>query len=124
MSSYKGQNIFGSGPHRFSVGEQGQTIVSLIQQGGWVAGTVPVGLRELDVIVRGRLVAASESVLWSLRDAVVAMLQETPTAGTLVDDTGRSWATMSFIRYAEDDRRDRGRVWSVAYEAVFRRFRT
>ena len=85
-------------------------------------GSVPLGLLELDVIVTGRLVAASESGLWFFRDAIVAELMHPPTAGTLIDLHGRTWTGMSFITYQEADRTDRGRVVSMAYTAVFRRF--
>ena len=122
-SSFKGKNLFGSGPHRFSQGRQGQVMLSWISLGTIQPGTVAIGLTELDVTVRGRLVAASESALWTLRDAVAAELEEVPTTGTLVDLHGRSWTGMTFIDFREGDRTDRGRVWSMAYEAVFREIR-
>jgi hypothetical protein len=81
-----------------------------------------VGVQELDITVRGRLVATSEAALWTARDAVTAMLINPPTAGALVDHTGRTWTGMSFIRYEEAEVRDRGRVWSMAYTATFRKF--
>jgi len=121
-SSYKGLDLFGSGAHRFALGRQAQFVVSDFTLGGYSGNTVPLGLFELDVVVRGRLVAATEAGLWSLRDAVAAQLIDPPDAGTLVDLHGRTWADMSFIRYEESDRVDRGRVWSVGYEALFRRF--
>ena len=71
----------------------------------------------------GRLVAASESGLRTLRDAVAAQLLDPPTAGTLVDTTGRSWAGMSLVEYREEPAVDRGRSWSIAYTAVFRKYR-
>ena len=77
---------------------------------------------ELDVIVTGRLVATTEAGLWQRRDAVTALLTHPPTAATLVDNHGRTWASMSFIGYVEGERVDRGRVRSVEYRAVFRRF--
>ncbi len=123
-SSFKGVDLFGSGPHRFSQARQGQLMLTRLYFGDISPGTIPIGLREPDVIVAGRLVAASESTLWTLRDAVVAQLQESPTPGTLVDRHGRSWSNMTFIDWREGDRTDRGRVRSVAYVAVFRRVRT
>lgn len=122
-SSFKGVDLFGSGPHRFSLGRQGQMMLTRLYFGDISPGTIPIGLRELDVIVAGRLAAASESALWTLRDAIVAQLQETPTPGTLIDLHGRTWADMTFIDWREGDRTDRGRVRSVAYVAVFRKIR-
>ncbi len=122
-SSFKGKDLFGSGPHRFGQGRQGHLMMSWVALGTIQPGTVALGLVELDVTVTGRLVAASEAALWALRDAVVAELQESPTTGTLVDLHGRSWTAMSFIDFREEDRTDRGRVWSMGYEAVFRKIR-
>jgi hypothetical protein len=50
------------------------------------------------------------------------MLINPPTAGTLIDGAGRSWEDMSFIRFEEGETTDRGRAWSIAYTATFRRF--
>jgi len=122
-SSFKGVDLFGSGPHRFALGRQGQLMLTRLYLGDISPGTIPIGLRELDVIVAGRLVAASESALWTLRDAFVAQLEESPTPGTLIDPHGRTWADMTFIDWREGDRTDRGRVRSMAYVAVFRRIR-
>jgi len=76
---------------------------------------------ELDVIIVGRLVASGESALWTLRDAVKAQLAHPPTPGTLIDLYGHTWTNMSFLTFQEMDRVDRGRVWSVAYKAIFRK---
>lgn len=122
MSSYKGLDLFGSGPHRFSLGRQGQQVLSYFGTGTPAPGTFSVGVLELEVVVRGRLVAVSEAGLWALRDAVAAEVVFPLSPGELVDGTGRSFAGMSLVRWAEGDRVDRGRVRSVGYEAVFRRF--
>jgi len=121
-SSFKGLDLFGSGPHRFSIGKRGQLVVSHLALGVYDAASAPLGLLELDVIVRGRLVAPGESALRSLRDAVTAQLLNPPTPGTLVDLHGRSWSAMSFVSCVEADRVDRGAAWSVAYTAGFRAF--
>jgi hypothetical protein len=122
MSSFKSINLFGSGPHRFSLSVQGEEVVPNYVLGNGDHGTYPVGPRELDVIVTGRLVAASESALWTLRDAIAAQLTDPPVPGTLIDNHGRSWSNMSFIRYEEHGPTDRGRVCSIAYTATFRCF--
>lgn len=122
-SSFKGKDLFGSGPHRFSQGRQGQVMMSWIALGTVQPGTVAIGLTELDVTVTGRLTAPSETALWALRDAIIAEFQENPTSGTLVDPHGRSWADMTFIDFREGDRTDRGRVWSMEYAAVFRKIK-
>lgn len=122
-SSFKSLALF-AGPHRFAIGRQGQLVVSELVLGGFGPATYPLGLVELEVVVTGRLVAASEAALWALRDAMAAELIDPPTPGTLVDSHGRTWSDMSFHSYAEGDRTDRGRERSIAYEARFRRFNT
>lgn len=124
MSSFKSKDLFGSGPHRFALGKQGQLNWANTRFDVFDPGTIPLGLLELDIIVKGRLIAVSEFALWTLRDAVTAELINPPTAGTLIDSTGRSWTNRSFVEYTEADRVDRGRVWSVGYTAVFRRYLT
>lgn len=120
-SSFKGLDLFGSGPHRFSQGQQGQVIVNGGVIGLYGPQTFAQGIRELEVFVTGRLIASSEAALWALRDAVTAQLIHPPAPGTLIDVHGRSWAQMSFVDYAEEDRTDRGRVWSIGYVATFRK---
>lgn len=123
-SSFKSLNLFGSGPHRFARRRQGITTLAYLALDDFQSGSFPLpGLIELDVVVTGRLVAASESALWTIRDAIAAQLLDPPAAGTLIDHAGRSYTGMSFITYTEADRTDRGRVFSIAYTAVFRKFK-
>lgn len=125
-SSFKGVDIFGSGPHRFTMAAQGMRAVSLaaVADNPTVEGSAWFGDIELEVHVRGRLVAAGESALWTLRDAVVAYADtdNTPVPGTLIDLHGKTWTSMSMFRYEELGGVARGRVWSVGYQCRFRRF--
>lgn len=118
-SSYKGLNLFGSGPHRFVVRRQGQVLIGPWSKADPSSGSSYYGPIELEVVVSGRLVAASDAALWALRDAVTAQLVDPPAPGTLIDHTGRSYADMSFVRFEAGPVTDRGRVWSVAYVARF-----
>lgn len=122
MSSFKSIDLFGSGPHRTAVGPRGQLSWPNTRFDIYDPGTVPLGLVELDITITGRLVGATESALRTLRDAVAAEVLHPPTAGTLVDTTGRSWTGMSFVEYREEPVVDRGRAWSVGYTAVFRKY--
>lgn len=122
-SSFKGIDLFGSGPHRFAVGRQGQALMSELFQPVPASGSLYVGLVELEVVVTGRLVGASESALWALRDAITDELLDPPAPGELIDLHGRAWADVSFVKFTPGDRTDRGRVVSLAYEARFMKFR-
>lgn len=123
MSSFKSLDLFGSGPHRFTLARQGQALQSELFSIPPAAGTRYLGLVELQVIVTGRLIAANEAALWSLRDAVTAQLLDPPAPGTLIDSHGRSWPDMSFVGFTVADRTDRRRGASIAYEARFVKFR-
>lgn len=121
-SSFKGVDLFGSGPHRFSMGEQGLYTVALRAFGDpSIPGSAGFGTLELEVVVRGRLTGSSDGALWTLRDAIKAQATHPATSGTLVDHHGRSWTGMTLVKYDEQDRVDRGRVVSVGYEARFRK---
>lgn len=122
-SSYNGIDLFGPGPHRFALARQGESVVAnYVISASPPNGSTAQGAIELDVIIRGRLTAASESALWTKRDAIRAQITDPPALATLVDHHGRGWSDMSFIEWIENDRTDRGRVVSIGYTARFRKF--
>ncbi|MFT5424122.1 MAG: hypothetical protein ACI89L_001915 [Phycisphaerales bacterium] len=126
MSTFRGIDFFGSGPHRVVQGARAQTLVPL-----WVinfvgfndsSGTEAQGDDDQTVTVTGRLVGATEALLWAKRDA---LMSETAFAypakkGTLVDNHGRSWTDLVMVSYAEDGPIDRGRSWSIGYVVTLR----
>ncbi len=120
-SSFKGLDLFGSGPHRFHQGEQGQVLINGAVIGFFGPQTFAQGLIELEVFVTGRLIAQNESALWQLRDAITAQLLHPPAPGTLIDLHARQWLDMSFVSLLEQDRTDRGREWTLGYVATFRK---
>ncbi len=121
-STFKNLGLFNSGPHRFALKPQGLSVIPAWHLNPGAPGTAILGPLELAVVVTGRLVAASEAALWTLRDAITAQLTNPPQVGTLIDHHGRQWTNMSFILFAEDDRTDRARAVSIAYTATFLRF--
>lgn len=123
MSSFKSIDLFGSGPHRFAVGDQGQALTSELFETPPAPGSRYRGPVELRIIVTGRLIAANETDLWMLRDAITGQLLDPPTPGLLIDTHGREWPDVSFVKFTPADRTDRGRVVSLAYEARFLKFR-
>jgi hypothetical protein len=120
MSTFNGQSIF-VGPHRFTIGEQGETLIPLISQGALDPASIPIGLRELVITITGRLVASTESSLWTLRNTITALLTHPPTAADLVDNHGHTWPDIHFVSFKEGDRTDRARTTSVTYTATFRK---
>lgn len=118
-STFAGAGIFNSGPHRFVEGVSGAQLVSNGRLFALDAGSQAIGALESSVVVKGRLVAANESALWALRDAIAARVTFPVTRGTLVDHSGRSYANMDFVSFTPGDRVDRGRQVSLAYEARF-----
>lgn len=124
-STFNGIGLFNSGPHRFAAGPQGESMVNNYLIGASPShGTTAQGALELDIVVSGRLIATSESALWTLRNAVAAQLTHPPATASLVDHHGHTWTGMSFIEFKEENTTDRGRQWSVAYKALFRRIAT
>ncbi|MCC6659577.1 MAG: hypothetical protein IT437_01695 [Phycisphaerales bacterium] len=123
-SSFKGLDLFGSGPHRFALRKQGELVVPELSLGSAISGSLYLGPLETCVVVTGRLVAASDAALWALRDAVTAELLDPPAPGTLIDHHGRTWTDMSFITFEPEGPTDRGRLVTLAYTAVFLDFRT
>lgn len=119
MSSYNGSDLFGSGPHRFVLGPLGEYVLRMARVDPFQAGSQAVGPLEETVTVRGRLVALTEEGLWGLVDAIHAELTDPPTVATLVDEHGREWEGMSFIRFEAAEPTQRGRERSLGYEAGF-----
>jgi len=121
-STYAGLGLFNSGPHRFQEDVRGYLALSngLVLGAPGIPGTILTGRLERTVLVKGRLVASSEAGLWTLRDAIAAVFTPAPgTPGLLIDHAGRQWTDMTFVRFDPADRVDRGRVWSLRYEAKF-----
>jgi hypothetical protein len=118
-TSYKGLNLFGSGPHRVLHGRRGHLVTLDFFSGGSGGGSTAHGLTDWRLVVRGRLVGSSESSLRTVRDAVIAQIQAAPTPGTFLDHHNHAWTGLIFVQYRESGPVEKGRVWSVAYEAVF-----
>ncbi|MGJ8637204.1 MAG: hypothetical protein ACSHX5_10200 [Phycisphaerales bacterium] len=122
-SSFKGQNLFGSGGHRFVNRKLGRRVISnsSVEGSPLFPGTFEAGDWEVWVEVRGRLVASSDSSLWALRDLILAQAAYGVSEGTLEDEHGHEWEDMKFLTYEETGPTQRGRDVSVGYIAVFGR---
>jgi hypothetical protein len=78
-------------------------------------------LWEVWVEVHGRLVASTDSSLWSKRNAILDEAAFGVSEGTLVDEHVHSWADMTCLTYEETGPTQRGREVSVGYIVVFGR---
>lgn len=120
-SSFLSLPLFNSGPHRFDAGPVGRLTTAPFRGSNFVPATRDDAVLELTITQTGRLVAASEAALWTLYDAIRAVA-EGVTAGTLVDHSGRSWASMRLVSFDAAGPVDRGRAFSLGYRCVYRRF--
>ena len=120
-ATFNAQPLFSSGPHRFQEGPTGEQLLSNGRLFPTNPGSQPIGPLEPTVTIRGRLVAPTESALWALRDAIAAQLTHPPTRADLTDHRGRTWPDMDFVNFTPADRTDRGRVFSLTYQATFTR---
>jgi len=121
-SSFDSTDLFGSGPHRFLVRAFGEQLLHKADADPYAAGEQAIGKLDGEVLVRGRLVAADESGLWGLVDAIAAKLTDPPLVADLVDLHGREFKDYSFISFTPRHPIDRGRTFSLAYEARFVHF--
>ena len=122
-SSFNGDDLFGSGPHRFQEGRRGYLVLPDDSSFTPTTRNVVYGIFELQIYVRGRLIAPSESELWLLRNAIMVSLTAF-LIGDLVDLHGQTWTNMVFTRVEWGEETDRGRSVSLPYEARFHRFST
>lgn len=120
MTSFRTLDLFGSGPHRASMGVRGLSLVPNFQVGEPGAGTTLVGAMDWEVVIEGRLVASTRTALWALRDAFTELIVDEPETGKLVLGDGRQLEKMLLASYAETGPVCPGREWSVGYRAVFR----
>ena len=118
-STFAGLSLFESGPHRFAAGRFGRHYLEPDRGINSSPTTWDREQAEVTVFQRGRLIAADDAALFALVDAIRAEA-ELPRTGTLVDHHGRSWASMTMLRFELDGDVDRGRVVSVGYTVTYR----
>lgn len=120
-STFNSQGYFNSGPHRFDVGAVGRLLTNPLRGGNFNTYTRDEAVGELEIIQTGRLIATTESALWSLFDTARTVAEGTTTA-TLVDHSGKSWPSMRLVSLDPTGPVDRGRVFSLPYRARYLRF--
>ena len=120
-STYKSQDLFGSGPHRFTPHVRGVQLLPYLGIGSQQPGSFVLGTQELLIVAAGRLVAGDDAGLDALLATIQTHLDAIGLPGTLVDHHGRAYTDMSFTRFEPEDRIDRGRAVSLGYTARFHR---
>ena len=122
MSTFDSTDLFGSGPCRFTVGPRGQQLAlnSDVERDPTAEGSQAIGPLDGEVLVRGRLVGASDGDLATLVGVVAGKLG---VVANLVDDHSTTYPDVTFISFAAADRTDRGRTVSLGYTARFLKFR-
>lgn len=120
-STFAGKNLFNSGPHRFITGRMGRLTRGPFSTPLDLPYTTDEEVRELFVVQHGRLVATSNQSLWTKID-LIQTEAEAITTGSLIDHHGHTWTGMTFIRFEPSKWIDRGRTFSLAYEALYIRF--
>ncbi|MEM9083181.1 MAG: hypothetical protein AAGB34_06245 [Planctomycetota bacterium] len=122
MSSYRGMNLFSAGPHEFVIGPTGLLLDPGQFGGSSVTGKPSViGVTGLKITQHGWLVQTTSNAVWTQFDAIRAEA-DTNQSGTLVDETGRSWPTMTMTKLealGPISRLIDGR-WALEYEIQYR----
>lgn len=117
-STIAGQALFNSGPHRFIINPIGMLFVPPLFFDPIQTTTNVITPLELTILQAGRLVGVSEQDLWNQVTAIKAKA-EIQLTGELLDNNNISWPNMTLLRFAPDDRVDRGRAISLAYKATY-----
>lgn len=97
MSSFAGEPLFDSGPHRFHIG--GRALRHTLHEPARGDGEqlAPHGRRGRRITQRGTLIADSPAALATLADAIEAKLDGTPA--TLIDDLARAWPSVVMLGF-------------------------
>lgn len=97
MSSYGGQDLFGSGPHRFEVGGISQRHEKHGQPGADGEALTVMGKTGRSIEQHGTLLADSVASLQSQVEAVEAAMDG--RGAELVDDLGRRWSEVVMLSF-------------------------
>lgn len=118
MSSFRGEDLFSSGPHHFIVRRVGTFV-----RAGFVFpndSSVPVayGKAAIEIEQVGRLVAGTSAALWALFDAI-RLHAESGVSGALVTETSKTFEGVALYEFSMTGPIERGRDWSMPYIARY-----
>lgn len=117
MSLFDGQDLFGSGPHRFQIG--GLSLRHVLQEvpGGQGVQLSGLGRHGRSILQSGHLVADDSKRMCELTAAIESKLDG--LAHELVDDQGRSWPNTVMIRFDPGPEERVGMRWHRAYRVEY-----
>jgi len=117
VSSFGGDNLFGSGVHSLDVGPS-KLRHSLDEASGWDGAAMQSGGREpRRMILHGGLIADTVGGLEAQRAAIEAVMDGQPRV--LIDDLERSWDAVVLVAFEPEPIRAVGTRWRMDYEARF-----
>jgi hypothetical protein len=117
VSSYDGQDLFGSGPHRCSVAHRPGRVQVIDAPGVGGARLVHLGRGAKTLALTGRLTGADKAELLTRCAAIEAVMDG--RAATLIEPDGTPHDHMVLTAFEPSERIDRGRVCSLTYRATF-----
>lgn len=117
MSSFKGQNLFGSGPHCFAVGGLAERHEATEQPGVDGATVTPLGRGARRIEQTGALAADNPVGLVQQFEAIEAAMDG--MAGQLVDDVGRVHEGVLLVSFEPRPMGRVGRRWACDYTARY-----
>ena len=113
MSSFGGEDLFGSGPHRFVVGGVSQRHEEHASPGRDGARLTVLGKTGRRIEHRGTLLDDGAAGLEAQRAAIEAAMTGEPR--TLVDELGRTWSGVVMLSFEPGRVRRLGQRWAVDY---------
>jgi hypothetical protein len=114
MSSYDGEDLFSSGPHRFAPSGTTMRVLEAPAPGVDGARLTVMGKAATRLRQTGRLVAADSAEVLALRDAIRGKCDG--RAADLVDAQGCTHVNLVIERFDVASEIDLGRVASLTYE--------
>jgi len=118
MSSYAGDDLFGSGPHQFLFGPWARSTLRRGFAGLDGELVLDLGRRSRQISQTGRLQADSIESLHALIDAIDA--HDDGSANVLIDNHGRSHAGVILERFETTSPLQRGRKFYCEYRIEYR----
>lgn len=113
MSSYKGNNLFASGPHRFEIGGVAQRTVERALPGADGVRLSAMGRTGRSITQMGTLIADDIAGLDALTAAIESSLDG--ESGELIDDLSRRWTDVVMLAFEPEHTRRIGVRLAVDY---------